>query len=70
MAVVTVEAWAGRTIEQKRALVEAITRAMVDHFGSNPDHLHVIIHEVPKNAWARGGLLSSDTEEPSREAGR
>ncbi len=60
MAVVTVEAWAGRSVEQKRRLVAAITSAMVEHFGSNPDHLHVIIHEVPKDAWGRAGVLSSD----------
>ena len=67
MAVVTVEAWAGRTVEQKRRLVAAITTAMVEHFGSNPEHLHVIIHEVPKDAWGRGGVLSSDAEAIHRE---
>ncbi|MDA8203904.1 MAG: 4-oxalocrotonate tautomerase family protein [Chloroflexi bacterium] len=72
MAVVTVEAWAGRTVEQKRRLVAAITSAMVEHFGSNPQHLHVIIHEVPKDDWGRGGVLSSDadaTPADGRQAG-
>ena len=31
MPVVTVQLWSGRTVEQKRRLVAAITQAMIDH---------------------------------------
>lgn len=65
MPVVIVEMYPGRTLEQKRALVRAITDAMVEHAGARPDGLHVIIHEVPKEDWARGGLLGVDREAPS-----
>jgi 4-oxalocrotonate tautomerase len=60
MPVVTVELWEGRTVEQKRALCRAITDAMVEHADAKPDGLHVIIHEVPKENWARGGVLGID----------
>jgi 4-oxalocrotonate tautomerase len=60
MPVVTVEMWEGRTPEQKRRLVEAITKAMVDHCGSNPEHLHVIIHDVPRESWGRDGKLATE----------
>lgn len=60
MPVVTVELWEGRTLEQKRALCRAITDAMVQHAGARPDALHVIIHEVPKQNWALGGVLGPD----------
>jgi len=60
--VVTVEMWEGRSRRQKRALVAAITEAMVRHAGAKPDHLHVIIHEVPKQNWGRAGRLSDGTE--------
>lgn len=63
MPVVTVEMWEGRTLEQKRALVAAITEAMVRHAGATPDHLHVIIHEVPRASWGRAGILAVDREE-------
>ena len=43
MPVVTVQMWTGRTTEQKRKLVAAITEAMVVHAACKPDHLHVII---------------------------
>jgi 4-oxalocrotonate tautomerase len=49
-------------VDQKRKLVDAITTAMVEHCGSNPTHLHVIIHDIPKESWGRGGKLSSDRE--------
>ena len=36
MPVVTVQMWPGRTPPQKRALVRAITDAMVQHAGAKP----------------------------------
>ncbi len=60
MPVVTVELWEGRTVEQKRKLVRAITDAMVEHAGANPDALHVIIHEIPRENWSRAGVLGVD----------
>ena len=40
MPFVVVEWWEGRTVEQKRKLVKAITDAMIEHGNCNPDHLH------------------------------
>jgi len=60
MAVVIVEMWQGRTVEQKRKLVEAITTAMKEHCGADTEHLHVIIHEVSRDNWGRNGKLSLD----------
>ena len=62
MPVITVEMWEGRTVEQKRNLVKAITQAMIDHCNAKPEHLHVIIHDVPKDSWGRDGKLGSDLE--------
>ena len=36
MPVVTVQMWTGRTPQQKKALVRAITDAMVTHAGAKP----------------------------------
>jgi len=60
MPVVTVELWEGRTVEQKRRLCRAITDAMIEHADARPDNLHVIIHEVSKENWARAGVLGVD----------
>ena len=60
MPVVIVEMWEGRSVEQKRGLVRAITAAMVEHAGSSPEHLHVIIHETPRESWGRDGKLATE----------
>jgi 4-oxalocrotonate tautomerase family enzyme len=62
MPVVTVQLWTGRTVRQKRRLVAAITEAMVQHADCGPDHLHVIIQDVPKESWGRAGRLGIDNE--------
>src|SRR3954447_21171278 len=70
MPVVTVQLWTGRTVRQKRRLVAAITDAMVQHADCGPDHLHVIIHDVPKESWGRAGKLGIDNEpEPEPAVG-
>ena len=61
MPVVTVQMYEGRTVEQKRALAEAITRAMVEIAKTRPDQVNVIIQDVPRTNWALGGKLASDS---------
>lgn len=60
MPVVTIQLWEGRTLEQKRALVRAITEAMVEHADAKPEGLHVIIQEVSRENWGRAGVLGVD----------
>jgi 4-oxalocrotonate tautomerase len=64
MPVVTVQLWEGRTVEQKRNLVRAITDAMVEHADARPDALHVILQEIPRENWGRAGVLGVDRTEP------
>ena len=63
MPVVIVELWEGRSVEQKRELVHAITEAMVTHADARRESLQVILHEVPRENWGRGGVLGVDREE-------
>ena len=63
MPVVTVQMWTGRTQEQKRALVRAITEAMVQHADAKPTNLHVIIQEVPKENWALAGVMGDERKD-------
>jgi 4-oxalocrotonate tautomerase len=62
MPVVTVQAWEGRTVDQKRRLVEAITKAMVEIYDSTQQNTNILIYDVPKTNWGRDGKLSSDAE--------
>lgn len=62
MPVVTVKMYEGRTREQKQAVVEAITEAMVTHADAPRESLDVIIHDVPKENWGRNGRLGIHRE--------
>ncbi len=68
MPVVQVHMWPGRTVEQKRRLCKAITDAMVEHGGAQRDGLHVIINEVPRDCWARAGVLGIDRKDVPNES--
>ena len=60
MPVVTVQLWEGRTLDQKRSLVRAITEAMVEHAAAKPEALHVILQEIPVENWGLAGVLGVD----------
>jgi 4-oxalocrotonate tautomerase len=47
----------GRTVEQKKALVEAITRVSVEILGGKPDSVDIIITDIARHNWATGGKL-------------
>lgn len=61
MPVVMVYMLPGRTDEQKRQLVKAMTDAMVNIAKAPAQNTAVLIHEVPQNDWSLGGALVSDT---------
>ena len=60
MPVVTIEMWEGRTIEQKKQLVQGITLTFVK-MDVPPEVVHIIIKDNPKHNWATGGKLASET---------
>lgn len=60
MPFVIVHMWEGRSLAQKRALVKAITDAMVEHADADPEALHVVLQEYTKENWARSGALGVD----------
>ena len=59
MPLVTVDWWEGRTVEQKKQLVEGITSLMVS-MGIPAEATTIIIKDTPKHNWASGGKLASE----------
>jgi 4-oxalocrotonate tautomerase len=59
LPVVQVNVWSGMSLENKRKMVEGITRVLVD-IGIPRDAVTVIICEEPKENWASGGQLHSE----------
>ena len=60
MPLIQVQMFSGRTSEQKRNLVRALTDAFVQAAGSTPDAVDVILTDVEKSDWAQGGEFFSD----------
>lgn len=60
MPLVIVEAFEGRTIEQKRGLVKDITAAVVNNFKVEPKAVTVLIHELKKENLGTEGKLAVD----------
>ncbi len=60
MPIVTIQMWEGRSEQQKREVVKAITDAMVEKAGTKPEAVHVVIYDIPKSHWGIGGELCSD----------
>lgn len=59
MPVVTIQMFEGRTIEQKKKVVEGITAVMVG-IGCQPEAVHVVIYDIPRHNWADAGKLASE----------
>ena len=55
-----VELLEGRTPEQKKKLVEEVTRVTVETLGCSPDAVDIIITDVKRDNWATGGKLWSE----------
>lgn len=62
MPTIRVEMFEGRTPEQKREFVKAVTQACVDTLGTRPESVDVLLFDIPKSAWATGGVLWSEQE--------
>lgn len=60
MPTINIQLFEGRTIEQKRDLVKAITEATCNSLGCKPDGVDIILQEVRKEDWATAGKLWSD----------
>ncbi|MEL7508998.1 MAG: 4-oxalocrotonate tautomerase [Cyanobacteria bacterium J06636_28] len=60
MPIIRVEILPGRTVEQKRELVEVLTRETARIAGCSEGSIYVVIEDVKKENWGVGGQLCSD----------
>ncbi|MEX3670912.1 4-oxalocrotonate tautomerase [Paraburkholderia phenoliruptrix] len=56
-----IELFEGRSLEQKRQFVEAITKATCESLGVEPNSVDIILTDVKRENWATGGRLWSDS---------
>ncbi len=60
MPILRLEMHPGRTLDQKRAFVREVTRVAVETLGCPPESVDVVIGEVAREDWAKGGQLMAD----------
>jgi len=60
MPMIQITMLAGRTTEQKRKIAERMTAVMTEEAGVKPEAVVVAFYEVPKESYARAGVLLSD----------
>lgn len=63
MPLVNIQMAEGRSPEAKKALMEAITDAMVEHIGAPRSAVRVWINEFPNTDFMAGGELLKDKQE-------
>jgi 4-oxalocrotonate tautomerase len=59
MPLIQVSVWAGMTKENKKKVVEGMTRVF-EEIGIPQDAVTIIIYEAAKTNWASGGQLHSE----------
>ena len=63
MPVIIIRTFEGKTKEQKKKWIEEITRVSMEVIGvTDPSVFTVIIHEIPRENWGKGGVAASDLD--------
>ncbi|MFZ6749380.1 4-oxalocrotonate tautomerase [Undibacterium sp. Ren11W] len=62
MPTINVQLFEGRSAEQKRAFVKALTEVTCQTLDATPESVDIIIHELKRENWATGGKLWSEPE--------
>lgn len=60
MPIITMEFLKGRTVEQKRNMVQKVTDAMVETINCTSESVQIIIHELEPTDISKNGKLYSD----------
>ncbi len=61
MPIIIVRTFAGKTKEQKKKWIEGITKVTMEATGlKDPSVCEVIIEEIPKENWGKGGVPHSE----------
>lgn len=60
MPVIIIEMFDGRSDEMKKELIQKVSSVTVDTLKIPLEHVQVILHEIPRKNWARGGVPYSE----------
>ena len=60
MPIIHVNMYEGRSVDDKRKMVVAMTDAVVKSLDVKPEAVRIIIHDLPKHNFAVAGVLASE----------
>jgi 4-oxalocrotonate tautomerase len=60
MPTFNVQMFEGRSLEQKRAFVAAVTRVTCETLSCSPESVDIIITDIRRDNWATAGKLWSE----------
>lgn len=60
MPIIRVEMWEGRSVQQKKELVDVLSRETARILGCEVESIYVVIENVKKENWGAGGELCSE----------
>lgn len=53
---------AGRSPEQLRDLIHEVHGAVLRTVGTHPEHIRVVVREVPRSLWATGDVTLAEMD--------
>ncbi len=62
MPIIRIEMFEGRDRDQKRKIISEVTDGFCRATGASPDSVNVIITDVSKKEWGRGGIAFADRD--------
>ena len=61
MPLVEITMWPGRSAEVKKKIMREVTDALSRACGAPPEAVEIILRDVPKTDWGRGGVPYSES---------
>ncbi|POX42403.1 4-oxalocrotonate tautomerase [Streptomyces sp. Ru73] len=59
----------GRTPEQLRTMMHEVHAAVLRTVNTRPEHIRVVVHEVPRTHWATGDVTLAEFDAGAPQAG-
>ena len=60
MPIVNIKMLEGRTLKQKKELVEKVTQAVTEAVSVGPERVYIVIEDMQKQNFAQAGVLASE----------
>lgn len=67
MPLVEITLAAGRSSQQIRSLIHEVHQAVLRTVNTRPEHIRVIVREVPRSHWATGDVTLTEMDTATKE---